>query len=102
MLARACALALRAVPRANGAYRDGHYELYSRVNVGIALTDEDTYVIPTVFDADRKQLPELTGEVEQLTVAALAGELSPPAYARAPRSPWRTSASWAWRSCLGA
>ena len=36
MLARACALALRAVPRANGAYRDGRYELYSRVNVGIA------------------------------------------------------------------
>ena len=57
MLARACALALRAVPRANGAYRDGRFELYSRVNIGIALADEDTYLIPTVFDADRKRLP---------------------------------------------
>lgn len=83
MLARACALALRAVPRANGAYRDGRYELYSRVNVGIALATEDAYLVPTVFDADRKQLPELSGEVEQLTVAALAGELSPPAFSGA-------------------
>jgi pyruvate dehydrogenase E2 component (dihydrolipoamide acetyltransferase) len=83
MLARACALALRAVPRANGAYRDGRYELYSRVNIGIALATDETYLVPTVFDADRKQLPELSGEIEQLTVAALAGELSPPAFSGA-------------------
>ena len=83
MLARACALALRAVPRANGAYRDGRYELYSRVNVGIVLATEEAYLIPTVFDADHKRLPELSAEVEQLTVAALAGELSPPAFSGA-------------------
>src|SRR3954469_4506304 len=31
---KASALALRDFPRANGAYRDGKFELYSRVNVG--------------------------------------------------------------------
>src|ERR1019366_2305460 len=35
VLVRACALALRDHPRANAAYRDGHYELYSRVNVAV-------------------------------------------------------------------
>ena len=83
MLTRACALVLKAVPRANGAYRDGRYELYSRVNIGIALATDDAYLIPTVFDADRKQLPELSAEVEQLTVAALAGGLAPPAFSGA-------------------
>lgn len=83
LLTRACALALRAVPRANGAYRDGRYELYSRVNVGLALATEDAYRIPTVFDADRKQLSELSAEIEQLTVAALAGKLPPPAFSGA-------------------
>jgi pyruvate dehydrogenase E2 component (dihydrolipoamide acetyltransferase) len=83
MLARACALALRAVPRANGAYRDGRYELYSRVNVGIALATDDAYLVPTVFDADRKPLPQLSADVERLTVAALAGELAPPAFSGA-------------------
>ena len=34
MIVKACALALREFPLANGAYKDGRFELYSRVNVG--------------------------------------------------------------------
>ena len=34
LIIAACAAALKDVPRANGAYRDGRFELYSRVNVG--------------------------------------------------------------------
>ncbi|MBK5220247.1 MAG: 2-oxo acid dehydrogenase subunit E2, partial [Thermoleophilia bacterium] len=37
MVVKACALALKEFPRANGAYRDGRFELYSRVNVGVAV-----------------------------------------------------------------
>ena len=37
MVVKACAIALRAFPRANGAYKDGRFELYSRINVGIAV-----------------------------------------------------------------
>ncbi|MGZ4329018.1 MAG: 2-oxo acid dehydrogenase subunit E2 [Solirubrobacteraceae bacterium] len=83
ILVRACALALRAVPRANGAYRDGRFELYSRVNIGIVVADEHTYLIPTVFDADQKSLADLTDEIERVTGAVRAGELEPPAYAGA-------------------
>jgi pyruvate dehydrogenase E2 component (dihydrolipoamide acetyltransferase) len=83
ILMRACALALRAVPRANGAYRDGRFELYSRVNIGLVVADERSYLIPTVFDADRRSLTEVTGEIERVTAAARAGELEPPAYAGA-------------------
>ncbi len=83
ILVRACALALRAVPRANGAYRDGRFELYSRVNIGIVVADEHIYLIPTVFDADQKSLADLTDEIERVTGAARAGELEPPAYAGA-------------------
>src|SRR5918995_1422559 len=36
MVVKACANALREYPRVNGAYRDGHFELYSRVNIGVA------------------------------------------------------------------
>ena len=50
---KAAALALRDFPRANGAYRDGQFELYSRVNVGVAVAGQDALVVPTVFDADR-------------------------------------------------
>jgi len=37
MVVKACALALREYPRANGSYRDGKLQLHSRVNVGVAV-----------------------------------------------------------------
>ena len=46
MVVKACALALREHPRANGAYRDGRLELYSRVNVGVAVAAQDALVVP--------------------------------------------------------
>jgi len=77
-LVRACALALRAVPRANASYRDGRFEIYSRVNVGVTMVSEDAYAIPTVFDADAKSLQELRAEVSELQARAQSGQLSPP------------------------
>ena len=43
---KACALALREHPRANGAYRDGRVERYGRVNIGIAVASEDALAGP--------------------------------------------------------
>jgi len=78
MLVRSCALALRAVPRANAAYRDGRFELYSRINIGVTIATEDAYVIPTVFDADRKSLAQCNAVLDDLLLRARAGELAPP------------------------
>jgi pyruvate dehydrogenase E2 component (dihydrolipoamide acetyltransferase) len=66
LLVWACARALREHPRANAAYRDGQFELYERVNVGLLVSDEDDLVLATVFDADQKSLSELTGEIAEL------------------------------------
>lgn len=83
VLVRACALALRDCPQANGAYRDGHYELYSRVNVGVTLHREGAYITPTVLDADTKPVEELHREIEHMRARASAGELTPPELAGA-------------------
>jgi pyruvate dehydrogenase E2 component (dihydrolipoamide acetyltransferase) len=83
VLVRACALALRAHPRANGAYRDGRFELYSRVNVGVAMQSAGSYVTPTVLDADTKTLPELERELAALIERAPSGSLTPPELAGA-------------------
>ena len=37
MVVKASATALREHPRVNGAYRDGKFELYERVNIGVAV-----------------------------------------------------------------
>jgi pyruvate dehydrogenase E2 component (dihydrolipoamide acetyltransferase) len=78
MVVKACALALREHPRANGAYRDGRFELYSRVNVGVAVAAEDTLIVPTLFDADRKGLRQIATESRALAQKVREGQITPP------------------------
>jgi pyruvate dehydrogenase E2 component (dihydrolipoamide acetyltransferase) len=78
MVVKACAMALREHPRANGSYRDGGFELYSRVNVGIAVAAQDSLVVPTVFDADRKSLGEIAREARRLAGRVRDGQITPP------------------------
>jgi pyruvate dehydrogenase E2 component (dihydrolipoamide acetyltransferase) len=78
MVVKACALALREHPRANGAYRDGRFALYSRVNVGVAVAARDALVVPTVFDADRKGLRQIAGESRALAQRVRDGQITPP------------------------
>jgi pyruvate dehydrogenase E2 component (dihydrolipoamide acetyltransferase) len=78
MVVKACALALREHPRANGAYRDGRFELYSRVNVGVAVAAEDVLIVPTLFDADRKGLRQIATESRALSKKVREGRITPP------------------------
>jgi pyruvate dehydrogenase E2 component (dihydrolipoamide acetyltransferase) len=91
-LVNACAQALAGHPRANGAYRDGRFELYSRVNIGIVVAVADAYLIPTVFAADRRTADELAPEIAQLEADALAGTLTAPAFGAATFTVWNAAA----------
>ena len=79
LLVRAAALALREHPRVNAAYRDGAFELYSRVNVGVALGP----TTPTVTDADAKTAAEIDAELRALETAVRAGTITSPELAGA-------------------
>ena len=83
MLVSACAQGLSQVPRANAAYRDGRFELYSRVNVGLVVHSANAYSTPTILDADTKSLEELSSECGALIQRALADRLTPPELAGA-------------------
>jgi pyruvate dehydrogenase E2 component (dihydrolipoamide acetyltransferase) len=78
MVVKAAATALREHPRVNGAYRDGKFELYSRVNVGLVLPGPDAPVVPTIFDADRKSLGQIAREAHELAAKARGGRLTSP------------------------
>ena len=77
LVLRATALALRETPHANAAYRDGRFELYSRVNVGVAVHAQDALVVPTLYDADTKPAAQLAAERRTLTERARSGGLAP-------------------------
>jgi pyruvate dehydrogenase E2 component (dihydrolipoyllysine-residue acetyltransferase) len=74
---KACALALREHPRVNGSYREGRLEQYSRVNVGIAVADDDALLVPVVQDADIKSLGTIAGETRALSGRARTDGLTP-------------------------
>jgi pyruvate dehydrogenase E2 component (dihydrolipoamide acetyltransferase) len=84
MVVKACALALRELPRANSSYRDGRLQLHSRVNVGVAVAadgDEPTggaLIVPTVFDADQKSLGEIARETRALASRVREHSITPP------------------------
>jgi pyruvate dehydrogenase E2 component (dihydrolipoamide acetyltransferase) len=78
LVVKACALALRDYPRANGAYKDGKLELYSRVNVGVAVAAREALVVPTIFDADRKGLRQIAAEARLVAERVREGSITPP------------------------
>ncbi len=78
MIVKACAIALREFPKANGAYRDGRFERYSRVNVGVAVAAEEALVVPTVFDADQKGLRQIAADTRAVAAKVRDGSVTPP------------------------
>ncbi|MGN6189522.1 MAG: dihydrolipoamide acetyltransferase family protein [Conexibacter sp.] len=75
---KACALALREQPRVNGAYKDGAFELYGRVNVGVAVAGEGTLIVPTIFDADVQPVTAIAQQTRALAERARNGTILPP------------------------
>jgi pyruvate dehydrogenase E2 component (dihydrolipoamide acetyltransferase) len=75
---KAAALALREHPRANGSYRDGEFELYERINVGIAVAAQEALVVPVITDADARSLCSIAAESRRLAAAVRDGSVTPP------------------------
>jgi pyruvate dehydrogenase E2 component (dihydrolipoamide acetyltransferase) len=83
VVVRACALALHEHPRANGAYRDGRFELYSRVNVGVAMLAGEGFAVPSVPDADGKSAEAIESELRARAASVREGTITPPELAGA-------------------
>ena len=81
MIVKAVGLALREYPRVNGSYKDGAWELYERVNVGVAVATPDALVVPTVFDADRKSLSDIARDARAAIEHVRARTITPSALA---------------------
>ena len=78
MVVKAAASALREHPRVNAAYRDGKFELYDRVNVGVAVAAMDALVVPTIFDADKKSLGQIARDARAVIGKVKDKTVTPP------------------------
>jgi pyruvate dehydrogenase E2 component (dihydrolipoamide acetyltransferase) len=78
LVIKACAIALRRHPRANGSYREGRFELWSEVNVGLAVAAPDALVVPVVRNADAKSLGAIASETRALAERVRSSAITPP------------------------
>ncbi len=78
MVVKAAAIGLREHPRVNGAYRDGKFELYEKVNIGVAVAAQDTLVVPTIFDTATKSLGEIARAAHEAIEKVRDNTITPP------------------------
>jgi pyruvate dehydrogenase E2 component (dihydrolipoamide acetyltransferase) len=78
MVVKAAAMALTEHPRVNGAYRDGKFELYENVNIGVAVAAQDALVVPTVFNADQKSLGQISKDARAVIEKVRDKTVTPP------------------------
>lgn len=74
----ACAAALRAHPRLNSTYRDGGISEHGRVNLGITIDTADGALVPSIVDADEREVSEIESELSGLRERAEDGALTSP------------------------
>jgi pyruvate dehydrogenase E2 component (dihydrolipoamide acetyltransferase) len=74
---KAAAQALRQYPKVNAAYKDGHFEQYSDVNIGVVLSASELLAVPTLFNVDQKGLAQIAGESQQLAEAVRTRTIQP-------------------------
>jgi pyruvate dehydrogenase E2 component (dihydrolipoamide acetyltransferase) len=73
---KAVAKALEKHPMMNSSIEGDEITTYSDVNVCVAINTEQGLVAPTVFNANKKSLREINGEIEALADKAKAGQLT--------------------------
>jgi pyruvate dehydrogenase E2 component (dihydrolipoamide acetyltransferase) len=77
-IVKACALALREHPRANGSYRDDGFQLHERVNIGVAVAAAEALIVPTISDADRLSIADIATESRRLAERVRDAKITPP------------------------
>jgi pyruvate dehydrogenase E2 component (dihydrolipoyllysine-residue acetyltransferase) len=73
----ACARALRDFPSLNAAFTDHGVEIYSDINIGMAVALEEGLVVPVIRNADRLSLEELAKQSHELAEKAQKKKLFP-------------------------
>jgi pyruvate dehydrogenase E2 component (dihydrolipoamide acetyltransferase) len=64
ILVKVVAEALKHHPRANASFEDGRIEIHKKINIGVAVGDEQGLVVPVVKEADQKSVIQISREIK--------------------------------------
>ncbi|MDR4507693.1 MAG: 2-oxo acid dehydrogenase subunit E2 [Candidatus Brocadiaceae bacterium] len=73
----ATAHALKAYPLLNSSWTDNGLLQKNYINIGIAVSLEDGLIVPVIKDADKKELKQLSREIQDIAINARSKKLKP-------------------------
>ena len=77
MILYAVAKTLLKHPSVNAHFLDDKIRLFHSVNLGMAVDTERGLLVPTIYDADKKSLDEISKAASELVAAAKSGKIDP-------------------------
>ena len=79
-LIKACAAALRQVPKANASWSDEGVKFYKTSDISVAVAIPNGLITPVIREAESKRLTEISTEMKTLAARAKDGKLKPEEY----------------------
>ena len=80
LVIKACAKALEEHPKFNAVFHGHGIRMNERVNIGVAVAEEESLIIPAIMDCAGKSLRELAVASRDLSDRARSGTLRPDEY----------------------
>ncbi|MGI5848696.1 MAG: 2-oxo acid dehydrogenase subunit E2 [Christensenellales bacterium] len=66
MIVFAISRTILAYPELNAHFTEEETKLFSDVHVGVAVDTKNGLIVPTVFEANKKSLPQISGQIKSL------------------------------------
>ena len=80
VIVKACAEALKTHPKMNAFFHEDGLEMHDRINIGVAIAEEEGLIVPAVMDCGNKSLLQIATAVRDLAERAKSGALRPEEY----------------------
>lgn len=80
LIVKACALACKAVPKANASYSDDGILLHHHADIAVAVAIDGGLITPVIRKAEQKGLLQISNEIKALAAKAKARKLMPEEY----------------------
>ena len=77
IIAKAVAEALKKHRILNSSFEENEIKIFEDINISIAIDTPNGLLAPTILNADKKNIIELSNEIRKLIDKAIKGELSP-------------------------
>ena len=80
LIVKACIQALQKYPKFNAYYQDDGIQYNDKINIAVAIADDEGLIVPAILDCGEKSLRQISQMVKDLAERSSNGTLSPQEY----------------------